>query len=95
MLFWLGIRQEVMIFKETRCDGLRLMQDKCTKCGKCAEYCPLELSIPAAFGEKGFCCINCLYCYLVCPTRAIAFGGELGFLREQIAQYDEIIRRIA
>jgi hypothetical protein len=32
---------------------------------------------------------------MVCPENAIIFEGNLGFVAEQLKQYDEIVRRIA
>ena len=89
-----GLSQDVFSQEETRCDGLNLVEKKCTGCGNCAHYCPLGLNLPEAITEKSTSCIHCLYCYLVCPTKAIEFIGELGFMNEQIRQYDEITRRI-
>ncbi|MBF0563895.1 MAG: DUF362 domain-containing protein [Nitrospirae bacterium] len=39
-------------------------------------------------------CIHCLYCFCVCPKDAIVFHGKLGFMEEQLRQYDEIIKQI-
>ncbi|NIO19847.1 MAG: hypothetical protein GTN76_03685 [Candidatus Aenigmarchaeota archaeon] len=39
-------------------------------------------------------CIYCLYCFSVCPRRAIRFDGDLGFFREQLRQYDGIVRML-
>jgi Fe-S-cluster-containing hydrogenase component 2 len=40
-------------------------------------------------------CIQCLYCYMVCPRKAIQLHGGFGFLQAQIGKYDPLIRRIA
>jgi uncharacterized protein (DUF362 family)/NAD-dependent dihydropyrimidine dehydrogenase PreA subunit len=95
ILYATGLRQDVFIDKEMSCKGLSLNRQKCAQCGKCMEYCPVDIELPNGLEKKENGCIHCLYCYLVCPKRAIEFKGELGFMGEQIRQYDEIIRKIA
>ncbi len=77
------------------CEELSLNNEKCTQCGKCKDYCPVDINLPDDLEKKGNGCIHCVYCYLVCPEHAINFKGELGFLSEQIRQYDEIVRKTA
>jgi uncharacterized protein (DUF362 family)/ferredoxin len=89
-----GLRQDVFIKDEIESKELNLMHEKCKPCGICTDYCPIgELDMPRDIGklEKG--CIHCFYCYLVCPERAIEHVGSLGFLTEQIRQYDKVTRR--
>ncbi len=76
--------------------GLYLDHDLCIDgCKKCLDYCPLGLGLPEKFQKYKNGCIGCLYCYMVCPTKAIEFLGELGFMAEQIRQYDGITRQVA
>ncbi|OGQ51572.1 MAG: [Fe-S]-binding protein [Deltaproteobacteria bacterium RIFCSPLOWO2_02_FULL_53_8] len=96
LLFKTGLRQDNFIKDEMRFDGFAFKKELCRKgCAKCAEYCPVYLNLPTAFESKLKGCIACQYCFLVCPTRAIEFKGELGFLAEQLRQYDEITREKA
>jgi len=53
------------------------------------------LKLPEAFDTEEFQCLNCLYCYSVCPNEAITISGKLGHYKEQIKRYGEIIKRIA
>ena len=48
--------------------------DRCTRCGKCLEVCPMG-SIATANGMPLFdgVCIKCQACRRICPTGAIAF----------------------
>ncbi len=98
ILFATGLRQDVFIKDEMSCGGLSINQAKCTKCGKCNDYCPLDIKLPESFSKEGASkplgCIECLYCYCICTERAIDFHGELGFMAEQIRQYDDIIRKL-
>ncbi len=92
ILFMTGLRQDVFIDKETEFKGLSLNKEKCTDCGKCLDFCPIDLELPGAFSGNIDCCIQCLYCYCICPENAIELNGELGFMEEQIRQYDKHVR---
>jgi uncharacterized protein (DUF362 family)/ferredoxin len=95
ILFLTGLRQDNFIKEEMTLDRLALRNACCTvDCGKCSDYCPMGLKVTEAIAEKDPKCIGCLYCFLVCPEKAIVFEGELGFMAEQLRQYDEITRRI-
>jgi len=37
-------------------------------------------------------CVGCLYCVFVCPQGAIAIEGELGYLKEHLDRYGEMMR---
>ena len=93
LLFLTDLRQDVFLDEEMDCEGLSAAMDKCDRCGKCAAYCPLDLSLPEEITSKT--CISCLYCFCVCPKEAIQFHGKLGFMAEQIKQYDTLIRKLA
>lgn len=95
LLYATGLRQDVFLDEEMACESLSVDAARCTSCGRCAGYCPLGLELPAALaaGSAGPC-IQCLYCYAVCPERAVVFKGGMGFYAEQLKQYDAIIRRI-
>jgi Fe-S-cluster-containing hydrogenase component 2 len=73
-------------------EGLEHDKDRCRECGRCTGYCPLGHELPLDIGNDA--CIKCLYCFCVCPERAIGVKGKLGFMEEQIRQYDEIIRKV-
>ncbi|MDO8721502.1 MAG: DUF362 domain-containing protein [Syntrophales bacterium] len=93
-LFLTGLRQDMYMEEEMRCDALSVDMEKCDQCGKCREYCPLGADLPEAFMKNERECISCLYCYFICPEKAITFEGELGFAAEQLKQYDDIVRMI-
>jgi len=92
MLFKSGLRQDNFIKEEMVFEGLGLDKDKCKQgCNKCTDYCPLALKLPEELNSEK--CIGCLYCFLVCPAKAIEFKGKPGFMAEQLRQYDEITRK--
>lgn len=95
LLFLSGLRQDNFIRKEMRLNRLTFLADRCEAgCTRCRDYCPLRLNVLKAIAERDSSCIGCLYCFLVCPQKAIAFEGELGFMAEQLRQYDDITRII-
>ena len=95
LLFRTGLRQDNFIASEMKFEGHLFHAGKCkTGCTRCRDYCPLGLDLPKQLGEAGSRCIECQYCFLVCPTRAIEFKGTLGFLDDQLKQYDIITREV-
>ncbi len=94
LLFISGLRQDNFIHSEMSFTGLSLEREKCTECNRCRDYCPVSLSLPRQMENGLDGCIECLYCYLVCPEKAITFKGELGFVGEQMRQYDDVVRSI-
>ncbi len=96
ILFWTGLRQDNFIKEEMTFERLIFNKTRCRDgCTKCMDYCPISLRLPQEVEDKGSGCIECLYCFLVCPTNAIEFKGKLGFMAEQLRQYDNLIRKIA
>jgi uncharacterized protein (DUF362 family)/Pyruvate/2-oxoacid:ferredoxin oxidoreductase delta subunit len=97
MFLKLGIRQEHFIEEELSIHKLVFDRNRCIEeCAKCSDYCPLGLDVPKALDkETDSSCIQCLYCYMVCPEGAIDFEGDFGFLKAQVDKYDPLIRKIA
>lgn len=94
LLFATGLRQDVFSRDEARLDRLVLDTALCDGCGACRTLCPLGLDPVVALPANDPDCVGCLYCFLGCPRTAIAFEGELGFLAEQMRQYDSLTRRL-
>lgn len=90
IMFAIGLTQEIYIEEERNENRLYLDKSRCGNKGKCRIYCPIGLNLPNELNHPD--CINCLYCYSVCPNKAIQIEGPLGFFSEQIKQYDAIIR---
>jgi len=89
-----NLRQDVFIMKDDQIHSLVCNIVKCDHCGICSKYCPIALNLPEDIGnaEKG--CISCLYCFFVCPKKAVVFKGDLGFLKAQIEQYGKVINKM-
>lgn len=95
LLFLSGLRQDNFIKEEMSFEGLTFHIGRCIKgCTKCTDYCPVGLKLPDEFENKYNNCIGCLYCFLVCPAKAVEFKGKLGFMAEQLRQYDDITRKV-
>jgi uncharacterized protein (DUF362 family)/ferredoxin len=94
LLFLTGLRQDVFLQDEMSCRGLSLREEDCNQCNICQDVCPLGLGLPQYIHNMDEECIYCLYCFSVCPGRAIKFDGDLGFFREQLRQYDSIVRML-
>lgn len=95
MLFRTGLRQDNFIKEEMVFEGLKFNQSRCKSgCVKCMEYCPIGIKLPEDLEHHNNGCIGCLYCFLACPTKAIEFKGILGFMAEQLRQYDDITRKV-
>lgn len=96
VLLRFGITQEVIVKKE-RHVKLGRNSEKCCGCGRCDMYCPIHLNLPDDIenAAKMSSCIDCLYCYAVCPNNAIVVEGELGYYTEQIRRYGKIIKEMA
>lgn len=95
ILYATGLRQDVFIEDEMRFDRFSLNREHCTGCKKCDDYCPIGIALPDNLEKDKDRCIECLYCFMVCPEKAIDFEGNLGFVKEQLRQYDSKVRTLA
>lgn len=96
LLFLTNLRQDVFINREMKLQSLTFHSEKCSSCGRCLGYCPVDIKLPEAIESNEMeSCIQCLYCFCICPEKAIELKGELGFFDEQIKQYDELIRNLS
>jgi len=93
----LGIRQEHFVEEEMHVKKVTVDLEKCpSDCAICLNYCPLGLDPREVLSAgKAHRCIECLYCYMVCPKQAFEVEGTFGFLKAQIDKYDPLIRKIA
>ncbi|MFH1467349.1 MAG: DUF362 domain-containing protein [Pseudomonadota bacterium] len=74
-------------------DSLRVVgrdPARCGDCQRCAEICPQGLA-PERIGERE-ACLQCLYCWFVCPEQAITVEGEARQIARQVERYGGVIR---
>jgi polyferredoxin len=66
----LGIFSRISILK------IKMDKDKCSKCGKCVEDCPVDLEKYEDVGRSTDC-IQCGKCISACPTSALRITASL------------------
>lgn len=79
-------------------DTLRLVgrkEEACGDCKRCEDFCPTHLS-KDEIGVKTDAedCIQCLYCWWVCPEDALEVDGALNHLERQVDRYKAVIEHI-
>ena len=91
----MNIVQDVYSFEEDSVEGVRRAKADCGPCQKCADFCPTGLSVEE-IGVKidPESCINCMYCWWVCPDEAIALQGDIGYLERQVERYKDDIEHL-
>jgi ferredoxin/flavodoxin len=78
-LAWLGALQRLpyRLVKSRRQNRMGVDEARCTRCGACAELCPVKNIkfeyVPHFNGH----CAQCLRCYAFCPACAITLDGRL------------------
>ncbi|MFC1851421.1 hypothetical protein ACFL27_14585 [candidate division CSSED10-310 bacterium] len=93
ILYKSGIRQDIFSHDDLLIENLTHNPQLCRQCGKCKAYCPMDRPLPEGIADQEGC-LQCLYCYLVCPEQAISLQGQFGFFNEQIHQYGAHIKKI-
>lgn len=79
-------------------DTLRLVGRKaeaCGECRRCEDFCPTGLTVDA-IGVKTEVpdCVQCLYCWWVCPKDALTLDGNQNFMARQIRRYKREIEQL-
>lgn len=93
LLYRSGVRQDRFDCDDADIQELAVTSD-CDGCGLCRDFCPVGAD-PSAGPGQDQPCVRCLYCFMVCPRRAIEVKGSLGFVGEQMERYDALIRALA
>jgi uncharacterized protein (DUF362 family)/ferredoxin len=90
IFFISGIRQDMYIKNDGTIRNISVDKEKCVGCDTCKSYCPLNVKIEDTNNE----CIKCLYCFFVCPEKAIKFEGNRGYVSYQMRYYGKHIRNM-
>jgi uncharacterized protein (DUF362 family)/ferredoxin len=92
LLYRLQIREDDLIQDDDKILELRVSRDVCDRCERCHDFCPVGI-VPYQDGINADC-IECFYCYMVCPKEAISIEGELGFMDPLMRNYVGYTREI-
>lgn len=72
-------------------DTLQLVGRKagsCGECNRCEDFCPTGLTRDEIGVKTGMPdCVQCLYCWWVCPKDALTLSGEANYMQRQIDRY--------
>jgi len=90
-----GIIQDVYFMEDDTVTDLRKNAELCGECRKCEDFCPTHLKaeeIGVKTGEED--CIQCLYCWWVCPDDALLLEGDLNHLSRQVERYKKDVEKL-
>jgi ferredoxin len=92
LAYKLKIIQDVYSLQD---DTLRLVgrsEGACGDCGRCADFCPTGLTREQIGRELSpSSCVQCLYCWWVCPKDALKLEGEPLAMERQIGRYKKAV----
>ncbi len=95
LAYRLRITQDVYDWSD---DTLRLVgrqADRCGECRLCEDFCPTGLERERIGRDTDPPdCIQCLYCWFVCPHDALRLEGEPHHLERQVSRYGPAIRKL-
>lgn len=96
LLYKYGLIQDVYDREDAKVEKIYLDRTKCNDCNLCLDYCPTNLPITSLGFDfsKSEGCIECLYCFFICPEEAIKFEGELGYLSFYIHKHFNSIKKL-
>ena len=75
--------------------GFQKDGNACGECTRCEDFCPTHLKaedIGVKTSEED--CIQCLYCWWVCPKEALTLEGDLNHLERQVERYKSTVEQI-
>lgn len=97
MLYRTNIIQDV--YEKDNSDITELSVDRrnCPdECDRCREFCPMGIDVTSP--DFNFLddnnCIQCLYCYWICPTAAFTLKGELGYLKRHFQRFKKDVEKL-
>ncbi len=79
-------------------DALRLVgrvAERCGDCRRCEDFCPTGLPLEdIGVKTQSPDCVQCLYCWWVCPKAALVLEGSANALQRQMDRYKADIERL-
>lgn len=82
--------QRLWFFGKTKkyYDKINIDQEKCVRCGKCTELCPMK-NLQLTFGKvyQNSKCVMCYRCFANCPKQAITILGDKVYEQCNIEKY--------
>jgi uncharacterized protein (DUF362 family)/NAD-dependent dihydropyrimidine dehydrogenase PreA subunit len=95
LAYKLSITQDVYSLAD---DTLKLVGRKgedCGDCRRCEDFCPTGLKREEiGIRTEAPDCVQCLYCWWVCPQKALTLSGEANYLERQIQRYKPVIEAL-
>ena len=91
----LKIIQDVYFMDDDSITGFHKDGNACGECTRCEDFCPTHLKaedIGVKTSEED--CIQCLYCWWVCPKEALTLEGDLNHLERQVERYKSTVEQI-
>jgi len=90
-----GVIQDVYERDDDAISGLVRAPASCGDCRRCESFCPAALPLEQiGLKPAAEACLECLYCWWVCPRDAITLEGAPGQLAPQALRYREAIERV-
>jgi uncharacterized protein (DUF362 family)/ferredoxin len=95
MAYKLKIIQDVYVRADDTLHVVGRAAERCGECHRCADFCPTGLSVDE-IGVKLAApeCVQCLYCWWVCPKGALEIAGDANAMARQITRYKAEIERM-
>jgi len=93
LLYKLNIRQDIYTDKIMNLKEFNYKFKSKEKAKVCEIYCPLGLKFNKDFNLKKSTCVECMYCYTLCPE-LFEVEGEMGFFKINFNRYKNKVKRL-
>lgn len=96
LLYRTNIIQDVYEKDNAEIVELNVDKRKCPEeCDKCKDICPMGIDVTSPdFDFLDNNCVQCLYCYWICPTTSFTIKGELGYLGRHFQRYKHHVEKL-
>jgi len=95
LAYRLRIIQDVYDSRDDTIERLERHSSQCGDCTRCEDFCPTGLPLDDIGSlPQAETCIQCLYCWWVCPNDAIELTGSLNAITRPRARYKMRIEQI-